>query len=81
MALGRAAISSDGVRALRATTTNRGDAIVGPATENTFEVGDRVALRGAEEAGGGTVIDILEFGMIRVLWERPELMRFIAVSS
>ena len=46
---------------------------MGPETHNTFEVGDRVVLRGAEEAGGGTVIDILEFSMIRVLWERPEL--------
>ena len=54
---------------------------MGPKEQNTFEVGDRVVLRGAEQAGRGTVIDILEFGMIRVLWERPELMRFIAVSS
>jgi hypothetical protein len=41
-------------------------------THATFEVGDRVVLRGASEAGCGTVTEMLEYGMVRVRWEQPE---------
>jgi hypothetical protein len=42
-------------------------------TNDQLEVGDRVVLRGAEEAGRGTITQLLEYGMVRVLWEPPEL--------
>jgi hypothetical protein len=52
---------------------NKGECTMTAKTHDTVEIGDRVVLRGAEEAGCGTVTDILEYGMIRVRWEQPEL--------
>lgn len=46
--------------------------LAGVAVER-LQVGDRVALCGAETSGKGTITQVLEGGIVRVLWDRSEM--------
>ncbi len=41
-------------------------------TATTLEIGDRVVIRGSREMTCGTVTQVLQDGIVRVLWDAAE---------